>query len=249
MLRMVARELLRRRTAHRADPRAVADVQLDFAAELERAVDYRARADHDARLAVVPVEPAARLVDQQPAVDARIGADLDVAADRGDACTDARRVERDAPIHVLDASADLGVAAERDGAVDGFDRTADARIGADLGAAVDRLQRGRNDAVAEPDAAVHGRDILGAAAVLDPDRTIHGFEVAGLLVALDADRAVDLVDVDAARMGAASQQESRGDEQGQGFAQHGGSPGVHGCRFGCGKGSQGLWRRPPALQA
>src|SRR5690349_13351247 len=111
---MIAGELLRGRTADRADARAVADVQFDLAPELERPVDDRARADHDAWLAVAPVEPATRLVHAQAAGHVRVRADLDVAADRHDAFSDARGVERDAPVHVLDASGHFGALAEHD---------------------------------------------------------------------------------------------------------------------------------------
>src|SRR5690606_4073066 len=123
----------------------------------------------------------------------------------GDAAADARGVERDATVDVLDAAADLRAAAEHDRAVDGLDRGADACVRAELRAAIDRLQRGRAGAVAEADAAVDGRDVLGGAARLDPDRSVHRFQVACLLVTLDADRTVDLVDIDAAREGTAGQ--------------------------------------------
>src|SRR5689334_19944668 len=52
-LRMIARELVRRRTRDRADVRRVAHVQIDFATEIEVAFDDRARANHDARILVL----------------------------------------------------------------------------------------------------------------------------------------------------------------------------------------------------
>src|SRR5262249_7691835 len=48
--RLIAAEFLRRRAFDLADRRAVADVQLDFTLELQRALHGRVRADDDVRL-------------------------------------------------------------------------------------------------------------------------------------------------------------------------------------------------------
>ena len=55
-----------------------------------------------------------RLLDEHAALDARVRADLDVAADRLDAAADVRRVERDAAVDIGRLAGDIGALRERD---------------------------------------------------------------------------------------------------------------------------------------
>src|SRR5450759_3548442 len=151
---MIAGKFLRRRAGHGTDLRAVADEQIDLAAKLQGAFDDRVRADHDARFAVAPVEPVepvVLLVDEDAALDSRIGADLDVAADRLDTAADMRGVEREAAVDVRDMPDDIRALAELHAAVDRLDGFRDLRAGTEL------------------DAAVHGFERIGARALADVD--------------------------------------------------------------------------------
>lgn len=189
-----ARKPLRRRANDLTDRRAVADMQFDLAAEFELALHDRARADDDARR-LAAVEPAARLVDEKAALDARAGADVDVAGDGFDAAADVRGVEVDRAVDVRELAGDVAAAADADAAVDRFDLALDAHAFADPDAAVDRADRLHTRAVADLDRAIDRFDVLGARVVADADRTVDGVEVADRTAVLDTDAAVDLADV------------------------------------------------------
>src|SRR5262249_39982087 len=138
---MIAGELVRGRALDRVDVRRVADVEIDIAAELERAGDDRARPDHDARVLALAPRPAVLLLDQEPALDTRIRSDREVAAARLDAAADMRGIERDASVDVRGLAGDVRAVRQRDVAVDRLDRARDVRALTELDSAVDRFDR------------------------------------------------------------------------------------------------------------
>src|SRR5690606_1893401 len=179
-LRVFAGETDRRRTLDLADRSRVADEQLDLAFEHEAALDHDARPDHHARRSAgAEVEPAVGLLDQDAAVDARIGADVHVAVDRAQSLAQVRGAQPDVAVDVVDVAADFAAFIEVHRSVDRADFPGDAGAGADRDAAIDRAGRIDRAVIADVDRAIDRRNVLRMAAITDADGTVDRVEIAG----------------------------------------------------------------------
>src|SRR5690606_15595226 len=97
----------RSHTLELADRGACAEVEVDLALEVERALHHRVRLDRHLRVArQLVLEPAAVLLDVDGTVHSRPGPDEHVAVDRLDVAADLRRSQRNPAVDVLDGPAD-----------------------------------------------------------------------------------------------------------------------------------------------
>src|SRR5207253_689358 len=109
----VARETDRSGAGDRTHGRPLADVELDLALEAQVSLDHRAGADHDtglARPARGPAEPATGLLHENAALDARLPAEVDVPANRGQPAAHVGGLESDLSVDVLQATPHIGAA-------------------------------------------------------------------------------------------------------------------------------------------
>src|SRR6185437_6764449 len=197
-LRRGAAELIRRGPFHRADLRAVADLEHHLAAELQRALHHRVRADHDNRLALAaPAEPAVvvRLVDQDAALDMRAGTHGDVAGHGFEAAGDVGGVQGDRAVDVGEMAAHLRALRQGDGAIDGLDLAVDLAAGGEPDRAVDGAQFAGAGLRTEIHRAVDGTGLLHHRVIADVHAAVHRADVAGMLAGVHLHAAVDLVDV------------------------------------------------------
>ena len=220
--RTVSTEPLRCRANYLADGCAFADEQFHIAAELQRPADDGAWANGDRwRLAVA--EKPAGFLDENAAVDAGIGTDVDVAARGFDVTRYVRRSQADFAVDVFDLALHVDPFVQRYTAVYRVDVAADVGARTDADCAIHGIQRSGVDGVAQRDRTVDGAGRGDGGVVANADRPIDGVQRAGGLAVLHADRAVDLAGVVALveRNGGAAEQQDRDKKDGT----HGGSPG------------------------
>src|SRR5581483_3487539 len=176
------------------DVRLVAEVELHFAFELQRAVDGRAGADrHDRYAFDAEVEPAVvRLVHQDAPVHSCVAGDIDVAVHGFEAAADVRAVDNDVAIDVGGVTGHVRALRKRKCAVHRLDALGDLRAVVQLDRAVDRVGRFGRSMLTQRNRTVDGGGVFDFRVGLDVDGTIDGVGVRGSTARLHGDRTVDL---------------------------------------------------------
>ena len=174
------------------------------------------RPDHDARILALAPRKAVRLFDEQAAFDARIGADLDIAADGLDAAADVRGVERDAAVDVRALPATSAPCAS---AIWPFTASTVRATRAPWPSSMPPLTVSTESTVtlspsSMPPLTVETFCALPPLSTRMPPLTVESSPACWS--ALDVDRAVDLVDVDAARVCGEGEDERKGGGEGGG---------------------------------